>query len=405
VTTPASTTGAVADALRDLHAVHERTHAVRWFDDEHALAAAAAVEAAGSTIPASPLRGLPITVKDWIDVAGFPCAGADPPQWDRRPDADATVVARLRAAGAVVGAKTSPWNSVTPNATTVQHPLDPGRWPGGSSSGDAVVTAAGAVRLGVGSDSGGSVRVPAAWCGVFGLKPTTGLLPGTGHFPRVGAWSDGRTTIGFLSPDLALIEAALHATAGPDGLDAGVPPVVLPARPESLTGLRVALLPADPAFPATPAVTAAATDTVERLVAAGMTPVEWSWPWLADSLSITARYWGRTLLSGADASQQLWDWDRFRRRYLATGVDLLVGPAVADVAPLRSAVARRARGDGLPVHTDDFVFTLPASLTGSPAISVPAGTDVDTGMPLAVQLVGRPWTDPVVLAAAAVAAG
>ena len=126
-------------------------------------------------------------MKDWIDVAGFPCAGADPPQWDRRPDADATVVARLRAAGAVVGAKTSPWNSVTPTATTVQHPLDPGRWPGGSSSGDAVVTAAGAVRLGVGSDSGGSVRVPAAWCGVFGLKPTTGLLPGTGHFPRVAS--------------------------------------------------------------------------------------------------------------------------------------------------------------------------------------------------------------------------
>lgn len=378
---------------------------MQWFDDDRALADAAAVDAGGDAIPPGPLRGLPITVKDWIDVEGFPCAGGSPHHDDRRPGEDATVVARLRAAGAVVCAKTSPWNSVTPTETTVRHPLDPDRWPGGSSSGDAIVTAAGAVPLGVGSDSGGSVRLPAAWCGVFGLKPSTGLLPGTGHFPRVGAWSDGRTTIGFLSPDLDLVDAALRATAGPDGLDAGAPPVTLSERRESLAGLRVALLPGDPAFPTTSAVTGTVAESFDRIVAAGATPVEWSWPWLADSLSITARYWGRTLLTGAEVSQQLWDWDRFRRRYLATGVDLLVGPAVADVAPLLADVARRARTDRLPVHTDDFVFTLPASLTGSPAISVPAGTDAATGMPLAVQLIGRPWSDSVVLAAAAVAAG
>ncbi len=405
MTTRASTTEVVTRALGDLHTVHDRTGAVQWFDDDRALLDAAAVDAAGSTIPTSPLRGLPITVKDWIDVAGFPCAGGSPTHLDRRPDMDATAVARLRAAGAVVCAKTSPWNSINPTETTMRHPLDPERWPGGSSSGDATVTAAGAVPLGVGSDSGGSVRLPAAWCGVYGLKPTTGLLPGTGHFPRIGAWSDGRTTVGFLSPDLDLVEAALRTSAGPDGLDAGVPPVALPARPESVAGRRVAVLPPDPAFPASPAVTAAVAATFDRLVAAGATPVEWSWPWLADSLSITARYWGRASLTGAETSQQLWDWDRFRRRYLATGVDLLVSPSVADVAPLRSDVARRARTDGLPVHTDDFIFTLPASLTGSPAISVPAGTDVTTGMPLAVQLIGRPWSDPVVLAAAAAAVG
>jgi amidase len=304
----------------------------------------------------------------------------------------------------VVCAKTSPWNSETPTATTVQHPLDPGRWPGGSSSGDAVVTAAGAVRLGVGSDSGGSVRVPAAWCGVFGLKPTTGRVPGTGHFPRVGARSDGRTTIGFLSPDLALIETALAAVAGPDGIDGGVPPVPVRARPESVAGLRVAVLPADPAFATAPAITAAVADAADRLVGAGMIRTEWSWPWLAASLDVTARSWRRTMLTGAEVAQQLWDWDRFRRRSLAVDVDILVSPVVADVAPLRSAVERRARPDGLPIHTDDFVFALPASLTGSPAISVPAGTDTATGMPLAVQLIGRPWDDALVLAAAAVVA-
>lgn len=377
---------------------------MQWFDDDRALADAARVDAAGDRIPSGPLRGLPITVKDWIDVEGFPCAGGSPHHVDRRPEEDATVVARLRASGAVVCAKTSPWNSVTPTETTVRHPDDPERWPGGSSSGDAIVTAAGAVALGVGSDSGGSVRLPAAWCGVFGVKPTTGLLPATGHFPRVGAWSDGRTTIGFLSPDLALVETALRTTAGPDGLDAGAPPVPLPARPESLAGLRLGVLPADPDWPTSPAMADAVTDAAGRLAAAGMTHVEWSWSWLGESLDVTARYWGRTRLTGAEVSQQLWDWDRFRRRYLATGVDILVSPTVADVAPLRSNVERRARADGMPVHTDDFVFTLPASLTGSPAISVPAGHDPATGLPLAVQLVGRPWTDPVVLAAAAVVA-
>src|SRR4029079_1259144 len=101
----------------------------------------------------------------------------------------------------------------------VRHRLDADRVPAGSSSGDAVATAAGAVPLGVGSDSGGSVRLPAAWCGVHGLKPTIGRVPGTGHFPRIGDRSDGRTTIGFLGSDPAMIEAALAACTGPDGAD------------------------------------------------------------------------------------------------------------------------------------------------------------------------------------------
>lgn len=400
MTTSASTTRLVARALADLHAVHDRTGAVQWFDDDRALLDAAAVDAAGPAIPTSPLRGLPITVKDWIDVAGFPCAGGSPTHLDRRPDVDATAVARLRAAGAVVCAKTSPWNSINPNATTLRHPLDPDRWPGGSSSGDAIVTASGAVPLGVGSDSGGSVRLPAAWCGVYGYKPTTGLIPATGHFPRVGSWSDGRTTIGFLTPELSLVEAALRATSGPDGIDGGVPPVAIPARPESLAGRRVAVLPADPGFPASSSVNAAVADAAEQLIAAGMVRTDWPWPWLADSLDITARYWRRTALTGTDAAHQLWDWDRFRRRFLTTAVDILVSPAVADVAPLRSSIADRTRPDGLPIHADDFIFTLPASLTGSPAISVPVGPDAATGLPLAVQLIGRPWEDHVVIAAA-----
>jgi len=397
--------GPVADAvdatLATLHALDERTHAIEWFEDARVRRDAAAVDASDGV--RGPLHGVPITVKDWIDVEGFPCAGGAPVHRDRRPTEDATVVARLRSAGAVVVAKARPWDGWDPDGPAVRHPLDAARAPGGSSSGDAVTTAAGAVPLGVGSDSGGSVRLPAAWCGVLGLRPTTGRLPGTGHFPRYGDRSDGRTTIGFLASDVAIIEHALAATAGPDGLDAAAPPVPFePCAGVDPARLRVALLPPDPRWPVTDAVADACARAVATLVDAGTTRVEWHWPWLAEARDVTVGYWQRAVRSGADAGGQLWDWDRFRRRYLATSaaVDVLVSPVAADVAPLRAAIDARRRPDGHVDLTDDFVFTLPASLTGSPALSVPMGTDPATGLPLAVQLIARPWDDARLLAVA-----
>ncbi len=113
-------------------------------------------------------------------------------------------------------------------------------------------------------------------------------------------------------------------------------------------------------------------------------------PWLGNALDITRRYWARASLSGEQADRQLWDWDQFRRRYLeaAEDIDFLLTPACLEPAPEH----RKITGE-------DFIFTLPASLTGSPAISVPAGSDA-RGLPLAVQLIGRPWEDHRALAAA-----
>ena len=118
----------------------------------------------------------------------------------------------------------------------------------------------------------------------------------------------------------------------------------------------------------------------------------WIDGWLDDGLAITEGYWDRTSRTGADAQQQLWDWDRYRRRYLraAEQVELLLSPVTAEVAPVERGIERR-----------DFLFTLPASLTGSPAVAVPAGRD-DAGMPISVQVMGRPWEDGWVLAAARV---
>ncbi len=371
--------------------MHERTGAVAAFGDERALADARRLDqgsfaAGGAT---GPLHGLPVTVKDWIDVEGFPCAG-ERGQTDRWPACDATAVSRLRRAGAVIMAKTHAWGPDSAQ-DRVRHPADPGRTPGGSSTGEGVVVAAGGSVLGLGSDSGGSIRLPAAWCGVFGLKPTAGRVPGTGHFPRIGALSDGRTQIAPLARGVADLERVLAVIAGPDWRDAGVPPVpLLAARAAGLEGATFAVLAGEePWWPE--ASQAAALDRAAAVLsAAGLTRTGWQLPWLAEALDITTRYWTRAELSGAQADRQLWDWDRFRRRYLraAETTDFLLTPACLEPAPGHRTITG-----------EDFIFTLPASLTGSPAVAIPAGTDA-RGLPLAVQLTGRPWEDHRVLAAA-----
>ena len=138
----------VGARLALLHDLDEVTAAIAAFEDDRALADARALDrtrAAGR--PLGPLHGLPITVKDWIDVEGFPCAGEGGRAIGRRPSVDATVVARLRAAGAVVVAKTRSWDDGAPGGA-VLHPLDATRTPGGSSSGEAVAVAAGASPAG-----------------------------------------------------------------------------------------------------------------------------------------------------------------------------------------------------------------------------------------------------------------
>ncbi len=184
-------------------------------------------------------------------MAGFTCAGESPDHRDRRPSADATAVARLRRAGAVIVAKTVAWRAPSGD-TVVRHPADPDRSPGGSSTGEAIAVASGASPLGVGSDSGGSIRLPAAWCGACGLKPTAGRVPGTGHFPRVGALSDGRTQIGPLARSVDDLGLVLGIIAGPDWRDAGVVQAPLGASRRPGTGRSPVRTSSSPCLPASP---------------------------------------------------------------------------------------------------------------------------------------------------------
>ncbi|HUR50205.1 MAG TPA: amidase [Acidimicrobiales bacterium] len=382
-----SATEVVAAHLELFHQVEEATSAVIAFDDERALSDAARLdEAFAKAGPVGLLHGLPITVKDWIDVEGFPCAG-NRGAFDRWPANDATVVSRLRAAGAVVLGKTRASGS----GPAVRHPFDSTRTPGGSSSGEACVVAAGASPLGIGSDSGGSIRLPAGWCGVFGLKPTSGRVPGTGHFPAFGALSDGRTQIGPLARSVDDLELALQVIAGPDFRDAGVAPVPLQSSEfQPLEGKRFAVLTGEGPWTAAPAAAAAVEAAARRLEAAGLERTDWPMPWLVPAMDITLRYWERHELTGEAVDQQLENWDEFRNNYVAVSeeIELLLTPTAADVAPLLRENTR-----------EDYVFTLPASLTGSPALAMPTGPD-EVGLPLGVQMIGRPWEDHLILAIA-----
>ena len=374
------------DGAADLGAVVAR-------NDEFALRSADEMDAApiGGQ---RPWAGRTITVKDWIDVAGLPCEGVSPQRTGRIPARDATVVARLRAEGAIVVAKTQPGDS-HPLHGRCLHPHDPNRTPGGSSSGEAALIGRGASTLGLGSDSGGSIRLPAAWCGVVGLKPSAGLVPTTGHFPRVGERADGRTVIGPLASTVDDAAAALWVIAGPDGVDAGCVPVPVGPGEIRLAGLRGAVVAEGAWAPA--ASTQAAVDTaLSHLRDAGALVVDSALPvHLDESLDITQRYWQRaahdSTVTGVDVDVQLRDWDRFAGRMTraAAGLDVVVGPVVRDVAPM-------VRG----LTGEDFVFTLPWSLTGWPAISRPAGVDSGTGLPLAVQIAAPRWHDDVAIAVA-----
>jgi amidase len=379
----------VGASLERLQAVHAATNCIAWCDPAVALARAEQLDASAQL--AGPLHGVPFTVKDWIDVEGLPCTGGWRASADRIAPAHATAVARMLDAGGVLLAKTTVLVESEVYGP-VRNPHDPSRSPGASSSGEAAAIGGGGSVLGLGSDSGGSIRLPAAWCGAAGLKPTFGRVPNTGHFPRVGDRGDGRTVIGPLAARVDDLSLALHVLAGADGLDPGAPPVPFaPVHDVDLGATTIAVMTGEPGWQPAPeivdGVERAATAIVDRGARVESAPPSH----LDEAFDITVRYWDRATLTGNDAEHQLTDWDRFRvrMRRACAGVDVIVMPAVRERAPVHRDVER-----------EDYIFTVPASLTGWPAVVVPVG-EVD-GLPVAVQLVGKPWQEPRLLAIARV---
>jgi amidase len=233
-------------------------NAVVTIDPDGARRAADAADAALARGEVhGPLHGVPMTVKDTFETAGMrTTCGFE--AWDRVPDRDAEAVRRLRAAGAVIFGKTNTpifagdWQTYNPIFGTTNNPWDTTRTTGGSSGGSAAAVASGMTAFEVGSDIGGSIRVPSSWCGVCGHKPSWGVVSQRGHLPpKPGALSRADlSVVGPMARDVDDLELALDVLAGAAGQEAvGWRLEFPPARATALRELRLAVWLDDPAYP------------------------------------------------------------------------------------------------------------------------------------------------------------
>ena len=402
----------------DLLAAYERLE--RLGRPVNAVASAAAVP---ERAPDGPLSGRPVAVKDIIEVAGLP-TGCGSPASDPAPaTADAAVVRLLRAAGAEVFATTQCLEYAAgfahPAIGDTRNPRDPSRTSGGSSGGSAAVVAAGVCDLALGTDTGGSVRIPAAYCGVVGLKPSYGALPVAGVFPL----SPSCDHVGTLTATVAGTADLVTVLAEPGAL--AEPADQVPASPAGAPAFTVGVLAAQLADPSvTPEVRAAVTSALDALRAAGWTVRELTAPWLAapasweDALAaIVAReaalvHGDRDTSRYADGTRALLafgasvDDDRYARALARrdeltaaidaslAGVDVLAGPTVGFQAPEEDPPF------GVGEDSGEGRFTGPYNLSGHPAVSLPVPA---AGLPVGLQLAGRRGADLSLLRVAAAA--
>lgn len=238
---------AVSACLARIEAVNPVLNAVVRLDPRALERARAADRALAAGVTPGPLHGVPITIKDSHDVEGLVSTAGTQGRANYVPERSATAVARLQAAGAIVLGKTN-----TPELTLsfetdntlfgrTRNPYDPERSPGGSSGGAAAIIAASGAPLDLGTDTGGSIRLPAHFCGIAGIKPTTGRVPRTGHVIAFDGLHQSLTQVGPLARRVEDLVMALRLIAGPDGVDPHIHPVPL-RNPDDvdLGALRVA---------------------------------------------------------------------------------------------------------------------------------------------------------------------
>jgi len=229
----------------------------------------------GEALP--PLAGVPTTIKDVLDVEGLPSTSGIPSRRDHRAAADAAEVATLKRAGAVVLGKTNVAQllifieSDNPLHGRCNHPLDAARTPGGSSGGEAALIAAGGSALGLGTDIGGSVRVPAAFCGIASMKPTAGRIPDPGRLSVPIGQLGIQSQLGPLARRVADVEAALRVLNP-------APFALPPSSSIDVSTLRVGVYEHDGLFAASPGVRRAVREAAAALRAAGATVTNWTLP-------------------------------------------------------------------------------------------------------------------------------
>jgi aspartyl-tRNA(Asn)/glutamyl-tRNA(Gln) amidotransferase subunit A len=417
----------VEAAIEATERLNPTLNAYLHLDLEGARAEAAEVEAIeiarGTPDPRHPLAGMPICVKDIVDVAGMPTT-AGGAEWVRRPDRDATVVARLRAAGAIVIGKgnTNEFacgiDGRNPHKGDCRNPWDPTRLTGGSSSGPAAAVAGDLAAAAIGTDTSGSIRVPAALCGVVGIRPTRGLVPADGVVPL--AWS--LDAVGPLAKDVAGAALVLDLMTGRE----------TPLPQPEVRGMRLGLATELLAICEEPVAEAIAL-AVKALREEGAEIVEAKLPDLARANAIHrivqccevaaahASWFERQrdlyapevrariepgYALGAEAYLRAQRHRRLLTREFAAaidGLDALLAPTVPVLAPPIEAEELRIRGERWRTRAALLSCAMPFSQLDGPAVSVPIG--LREGLPVGLQVIGRPHAEETVLRVAATAEG
>lgn len=409
-------------------------------NEERALRQAEASEAAVmSGDEMRPLHGVPVSVKSSIDVAGMRCEAGTRLRAANIAATDAPLVSRLRQDGAIIlGVTNTPellmaWETDNLLYGRTNNPWDRTRTAGGSSGGESAAIASGMSAGGVGSDGGGSIRVPAHFTGICGLKPTPGRIPCTGHFPPSGGPFALLGVVGPMARTVVDLELLFAAMAGPEDGDPSSAPVPLRRVPdEELTRTRVGWFEDDGRTPVTAETRAAVRTAAQHLRDAGLNvrsfrPTEletarqlwWKFFGIAGGMVLgpmleghereispmlaefkgwvgnEPRHSGDTLLS---------TWlgrDEVRAKILAQMREfpILLCPVAA--IPAFRHREREWVVEGKTVkYLDAWSYTEWFNLLGFPAVAVPIGRSPE-GLPIGVQIVGRPWEEELVLRVAA----
>src|SRR6267154_549302 len=424
--------------LKRIEAMRPNLNAFVHIDADGARAQARGSEdAVHSRAALGLLHGVPITIKSCIDVAGLPCPAGSVLRKDYFAPSDAPLVARLREAGAILLGNTNTPEFLmayeTDNLVTgkTSNPWDVTRSAGGSSGGEAAAIASGCSAGGVGSDGGGSIRVPAHFCGICGLKPTPGRIPATGHFPAgVGAFA-WIGVVGPMARTIADIRALFEVMAGPDpgdALSAAVP--VRAVGDPDLKGLRVGILESDALGVVDEEINAAVKKAANNLAAQGFVLEPQRLQGLDRAIELWWFFFGPAIAhlfqpSIAGQREQL---SRIFREYLEAAeaepnvtLDAFLA-ACAERDVLRAEVLRQMRdvpillspvssttaflhGEGTwrpgarQCYRDTMRFSQWLNLIGLPGAAVPAGVSAN-GLPIGVQVIGRPHEEELVLAVA-----
>jgi amidase len=385
--------------------------------------------------PCGPLQGVPLTLKSCVDVAGWPCPAGSLLRKDYVPSQDAPLVSRLKAAGAILLGNTNTPEFLmayeTDNRLTgkTSNPWNLTYSSGGSSGGEAAAIAAGCSAGGVGSDGGGSIRVPAHFCGICGLKPTPGRIPATGHFPPGGGAFGWIGVVGPMARTIADVRTLFEVMAGPDPGDALSAPVPLRSyRQDELRGLRVGILESAALGSATPESRTAVERAAKSLPERGFIVEPFCLAGLDRALDLWWFFFGpvigqifRHVVTGSEdkispmlreylsyaAADESADLEKFMkacadRDVLRAEILRQMQDVPILLSPVSSGPAFR-HGDGNYRPGTGYLDTMRCSqwlnLTGFPGASLPVGFS-NEGLPIGVQVIGRPYEDELVLAVA-----